>query len=78
MNFPLEFPYEYFSVFLQSAGDIQTFLHFLFQIILLPMFTFSAASAVKALIAFDTCGMIAGWQLLDHAAHLGGVLTGVW
>jgi len=48
------------------------------QIILLPMFTFSAASAVKALIAFDTCGMIAGWQLLDHAAHLGGVLTGVW
>lgn len=48
------------------------------QIIFLPMFTFSASSAIKAMAAFDAVGCLAGWRFLDHAAHLGGLLFGVW
>ncbi|KAI1235695.1 Presenilins-associated rhomboid-like protein, partial [Lamprotornis superbus] len=47
-------------------------------IILLPMFTFTAGSALKAIIAFDTAGLALGWRLFDHAAHLGGALFGMW
>ena len=41
-------------------------------------FSFSASSALKALIIFDTLGLIMRWKLFDHAAHLGGVLFGIW
>lgn len=34
--------------------------------------------ALKALVAIDTAGLILGWRLFDHAAHLGGALFGVW
>ncbi|KAJ3595347.1 hypothetical protein NHX12_004651 [Muraenolepis orangiensis] len=47
-------------------------------ILLLPMVTFTAGNALKALIAMDTAGLIMGWRFLDHAAHLGGALFGVW
>ncbi|XP_026710816.1 presenilins-associated rhomboid-like protein, mitochondrial [Athene cunicularia] len=47
-------------------------------IIFLPMFTFTAGSALKAIIAFDTAGLTLGWRLFDHAAHLGGALFGMW
>ncbi|CAG07672.1 unnamed protein product, partial [Tetraodon nigroviridis] len=47
-------------------------------IIFLPTVTFSAGSALKALIAIDTMGLILGWRLLDHAAHLGGAFFGIW
>ena len=33
--------------------------------------------ALKALVAIDTVGLMLGWRLLDHAAHLGGALFGV-
>ncbi|XP_037643157.1 presenilins-associated rhomboid-like protein, mitochondrial [Sebastes umbrosus] len=47
-------------------------------IIFLPMITFTAGNALKALVAIDTAGLILGWRLFDHAAHLGGALFGVW
>ncbi|XP_054483167.1 presenilins-associated rhomboid-like protein, mitochondrial [Anoplopoma fimbria] len=47
-------------------------------IIFLPMFTFTAANALKAIIAMDTAGVVMGWKFFDHAAHLGGALFGVW
>uniref|UniRef100_A0A3B5KVI1 rhomboid protease n=1 Tax=Xiphophorus couchianus TaxID=32473 RepID=A0A3B5KVI1_9TELE len=47
-------------------------------IIFLPMVTFTAGNALKALVAIDTAGLILGWRLFDHAAHLGGALFGVW
>ncbi|KAL7850951.1 hypothetical protein AOLI_G00213070 [Acnodon oligacanthus] len=47
-------------------------------IVLLPMLSFTAGTALKALVAFDTVGLVLGWRMLDHAAHLGGVLFGVW
>ncbi|XP_014238874.1 presenilins-associated rhomboid-like protein, mitochondrial [Trichogramma pretiosum] len=47
------------------------------SIIMLPQFTFSAGSAIKAIMAFDTAGCVMGWQFFDHAAHLGGALFGI-
>ncbi|XP_015132654.1 presenilins-associated rhomboid-like protein, mitochondrial [Gallus gallus] len=47
-------------------------------IIFLPMFTFTAGNALKAIIAFDTAGLALGWRFFDHAAHLGGALFGMW
>ncbi|KAG5847707.1 hypothetical protein ANANG_G00129040 [Anguilla anguilla] len=47
-------------------------------IIFLPMFTFSAGNALKAIVAMDTAGVVLGWRIFDHAAHLGGALFGVW
>ncbi|KAH7729159.1 rhomboid family protein [Aphelenchoides avenae] len=47
------------------------------SIIFLPMFTFSAQSAIFGVLAFDTIGLLARWRLFDHAAHLGGTLFGV-
>ncbi|CAL9684561.1 unnamed protein product [Knipowitschia caucasica] len=47
-------------------------------IIFLPMFTFSAGNALKAIMALDTAGLILGWKFFDHAAHLGGALFGAW
>ncbi|XP_047449182.1 presenilins-associated rhomboid-like protein, mitochondrial [Mugil cephalus] len=47
-------------------------------IIFLPMFTFTAGNALKAIVAVDTAGLVLGWRFLDHAAHLGGALFGIW
>uniref|UniRef100_A0A4W6EVG0 rhomboid protease n=1 Tax=Lates calcarifer TaxID=8187 RepID=A0A4W6EVG0_LATCA len=47
-------------------------------IIFLPMFTFTAANALKAIIAMDTAGLVLGWTFFDHAAHLGGAMFGIW
>uniref|UniRef100_A0A673B4F0 rhomboid protease n=1 Tax=Sphaeramia orbicularis TaxID=375764 RepID=A0A673B4F0_9TELE len=47
-------------------------------IIFLPMVTFTAGNALKALIAVDTAGLVLGWRFFDHAAHLGGALFGIW
>jgi len=46
-------------------------------ILFLPMFTFTAGSAIKVLVAADTAGILFGWRLFDHAAHLGGALLGI-
>uniref|UniRef100_G3PL72 rhomboid protease n=1 Tax=Gasterosteus aculeatus aculeatus TaxID=481459 RepID=G3PL72_GASAC len=46
-------------------------------IIFLPMITFTAGNVLKALVAIDTAGLILGWRLFDHAAHLGGALFGI-
>ncbi|XP_074535736.1 presenilin-associated rhomboid-like protein, mitochondrial [Halichoeres trimaculatus] len=47
-------------------------------IIFLPMFTFTAGNALKAILAMDTAGVLLGWKFFDHAAHLGGALFGIW
>ncbi|CAK6983337.1 LOW QUALITY PROTEIN: presenilins-associated rhomboid-like protein%2C mitochondrial [Scomber scombrus] len=47
-------------------------------IIFLPMFTFTAANALKAIVAMDTAGVVLGWKFFDHAAHLGGAAFGIW
>lgn len=46
-------------------------------IILLPFLTFSASSAIKVIVGLDVAGVMMGWKLFDHAAHLGGAFTGI-
>jgi rhomboid-like protein len=46
-------------------------------IVFIPGLTFTADTGIKCLVAVDTAGMVFGWKLLDHAAHLSGVLYGV-
>ncbi|KAM6988458.1 presenilin-associated rhomboid-like protein, mitochondrial isoform 2-T2 [Tautogolabrus adspersus] len=47
-------------------------------IIFLPMFTFTASNALKAIVAIDAAGVVLGWKFFDHAAHLGGAIFGIW
>lgn len=37
-----------------------------------------AGNAIKLLMATDVLGMILRWKMLDHAAHLGGAIFGIW
>lgn len=47
------------------------------SIILLPTLTFSAGMAIKCIVGLDLTGLIMGWKVFDHAAHLGGALLGM-
>jgi len=47
------------------------------QIAFVPAFSFSADAGLKGLVLFDTLGLLLGWRLFDHAAHLGGALFGI-
>jgi len=47
-------------------------------IVFLPMYSFTAENGIKGLMLFDLIGMITRWGFLDHAAHLGGMLFGIW
>lgn len=38
----------------------------------------TAGTALTGLMIFDLIGVIARWRALDHAAHLGGALFGLW
>ncbi|CAH1957734.1 unnamed protein product [Acanthoscelides obtectus] len=46
-------------------------------IILLPIITFSAGSAIKFIMGLDLAGVLLGWKFFDHAAHLGGAAWGI-
>lgn len=46
--------------------------------LLLFFMPIAAGNAIKALLVFDTVGIIARWKFVDHAAHLGGSLFGIW
>ncbi|CAG2109220.1 unnamed protein product, partial [Medioppia subpectinata] len=47
-------------------------------IIFLPFFTISAGMALKGIILMDSAGLVLGWKLFDHGAHLAGTLFGIW
>ncbi|XP_033107164.1 presenilins-associated rhomboid-like protein, mitochondrial [Anneissia japonica] len=47
-------------------------------IVFLPFFTFSAGTALKALIGIESLGIIMRWGFFDHAAHLSGLLFGCY
>eukprot|EP00474_Spongospora_subterranea_P002489 CRZ02947.1 hypothetical protein [Spongospora subterranea] len=55
-----------------------TFMHPNHEIMLifLPFFSFPAWAGVAGLAAFDSLGVILGWRVFDHAAHLGGLAFG--
>jgi rhomboid-like protein len=47
-----------------------------FAIIFLPMLTLPAKAFLPALAALEVVGMLRGWRMMDHAAHLGGLCFG--
>ncbi|KAH0955916.1 hypothetical protein HN011_007313 [Eciton burchellii] len=48
------------------------------RIIFLPMFSFTAGTALKTIMALDFTGCCLRWKYFDHAAHLGGALFGIF
>ncbi|XP_020285042.1 presenilins-associated rhomboid-like protein, mitochondrial isoform X2 [Pseudomyrmex gracilis] len=48
------------------------------NIIFLPMLPFTGDMAIKGIMILDCLGCILGWKYFDHAAHLGGVLFGMF
>jgi rhomboid-like protein len=48
-----------------------------FAIIFLPMFTMSGPMLMGAVVLVDVVGVIRGWQMFGHAAHLGGAFFGL-
>jgi len=46
-------------------------------VIFLPFLTFSAGAAIKVIVGLDLAGVILGWRIFDHAAHLGGAACGI-
>ncbi len=63
------------------CGVVGTFAAFYpdarMSLLFLPMYTFSAATAVKGLMSLDAAGLLLGWRVFDHMAHLSGVLCGL-
>lgn len=45
-------------------------------LVFLPGQEFEMRQVVPLLIGFDFLGLVLGWRVLDHAAHLGGALYG--
>jgi rhomboid-like protein len=46
----------------------------MFYLIFFPFIPLPAPIALMGVVAVDVWGLVRGWQLLDHAGHLGGVL----
>lgn len=74
------------AVSIGASGAIMTILAFVcvtapdtrLAIIFLPGFTFTAGTAIRAMIMFDALGVLFRWSIFDHAAHLGGSLLGMF
>ncbi|TKS79889.1 Presenilins-associated rhomboid-like protein, mitochondrial [Collichthys lucidus] len=67
---------QFLAVYL-SAGVISTMVSYMCKAASGRLYP-SLGAALKALIAIDTAGLVLGWRLFDHAAHIGGALFGVW
>ncbi|OAD60476.1 Presenilins-associated rhomboid-like protein, mitochondrial, partial [Eufriesea mexicana] len=48
------------------------------SIVFLPLLKFTSGTAIKVVMGLDTLGCLMRWQRLDHAAHLGGMLFGIF
>lgn len=46
------------------------------SLIFLPFFSFPIKYGVAGLLALDVVGLVRGWRLFDHVAHLGGAFFG--
>eukprot|EP00052_Salpingoeca_macrocollata_P011726 m.90632 g.90632 ORF g.90632 m.90632 type:complete len:316 (+) comp18175_c0_seq2:93-1040(+) len=49
-----------------------------FSIVFAPFLEFTSQQMLYGVLAFDIAGLVLGWRSLDHAAHLGGLLFGLW
>ncbi|XP_015429709.1 PREDICTED: presenilins-associated rhomboid-like protein, mitochondrial [Dufourea novaeangliae] len=75
-----------YSPSLGASGAVMAILGFVcsqfpdtyLTIIFLPMYKFTASGAIKVIMGLDILGCLMRWQYFDHAAHLGGVLFGLF
>ncbi|KAG8903917.1 hypothetical protein FRB99_002574 [Tulasnella sp. 403] len=63
----------YAMVVLTSISLPYTSVNILFIPVAIPI-----GAAVSGMVALDVLGIIRGWQMFDHWAHLGGALFGLW
>jgi rhomboid-like protein len=64
------------ALYAVMAVGALSFPHAQIGIIFLPFFTFPITWGVAALCALDLFGLLRGWQMFNHAAHLSGALFG--
>ncbi|KAJ3348537.1 hypothetical protein HDU91_006546 [Kappamyces sp. JEL0680] len=58
------------------AGGALANPHQTVSLVFLPFYEFKLETLVPLLLALDLVGLVRGWRLFDHAAHLGGALVG--
>ncbi|BFZ53744.1 hypothetical protein PYCC9005_000775 [Savitreella phatthalungensis] len=56
----------------EDRGQSRTVLRFL----LFPFVSVELSTAALLMVAFDILGLLAGWKVFGHAAHLSGAMTG--
>jgi rhomboid-like protein len=47
-----------------------------FYLLFYPLATFPAQKVLAGTVLFDLVGLVGGWTMFDHAAHLGGIGLG--
>jgi len=52
--------------------------HMSISLIFLPFFPFKIGYGVAGIAALDVAGIVRGWRMFDHWAHLTGAAVGVW
>eukprot|EP00127_Corallochytrium_limacisporum_P000775 Clim_evm61s25 gene=Clim_evmTU61s25 len=65
------------AVFTIIAADITLNPEANLALVFLPFVAIPAKYALGGIVALDSYGVLAGWQTLDHAAHLGGTAFGI-
>ena len=58
------------------AGTAIVAPHLKIGIIFIPGISQNISDFIPILMAFDAAGLLFGWRFFDHAAHLGGAVTG--
>lgn len=47
------------------------------SLIFIPFVPISIGLATGGMVALDVVGLLRGWRLFDHSAHLGGAVAGI-
>ncbi|ORY92450.1 hypothetical protein BCR35DRAFT_297863 [Leucosporidium creatinivorum] len=48
------------------------------SLIFVPFIPIPIGGACAAMVTLDLAGLLRGWRLFDHSAHLGGAIYGLW
>ncbi|TDL23855.1 rhomboid-domain-containing protein [Rickenella mellea] len=64
--------YAMFTLTALSQPDVQI------RLIIPPTPDFPISWGLYGMLIFDTLGILRGWRMMDHVAHLGGAAFGAW
>ncbi|KAF7278317.1 hypothetical protein GWI33_008534 [Rhynchophorus ferrugineus] len=81
---------EQFLALYLSSGVISSFTSYFYKIVtkqpglslgasgaIMAVLGYVSGAAIKFIVGLDTAGVLLGWKFFDHAAHLGGAVTGI-